>query len=137
MTIGGFDMPYVTAIVVINFDNVARWAEKQNIAFTTMVDLSQRPEVAALIQADMQRVNASIPDFSRVRKFVVLHKAFDADEGELTRTRKLKRRTLLTKYGEILEAMYGDRDAVDIRAEVKYRDGRTSMVETKLNVNVV
>ena len=45
MTIGGFDMPYVTAIVVINFDNVARWAEKQNIAFTTMVDLSQRPEV--------------------------------------------------------------------------------------------
>lgn len=137
MTVGGFDMPYVTAIVVINFDNVARWAEKQNIAFTTMVDLSQRPEVAALIQADMQRVNASIPDFSRVRKFVVLHKAFDADEGELTRTRKLKRRTLLTKYGDILEAMYGDREAVDMRAEVKYRDGRTSTVETKLNVNVV
>ena len=102
-----------------------------------MVDLSQRPEVAALIRADMQRVNASIPEFSRVRKFVVLHKAFDADEGELTRTRKLKRRTLLQKYGDILEAMYGDREAVDIRAEVKYRDGRTSIVETKLNVNEV
>jgi len=137
MTIGGFDMPYVSAIVVINFDNVARWAEKSNIAFTTMVNLSQRPEVATLIQADMQRVNASIPEFSRIRKFVVLHKAFDADEGELTRTRKLKRRTLLQKYGDILEAIYGDRDAVEISAEVKYRDGRTSIVETKLNVNEV
>lgn len=137
MTIGGFDMPYVTAIIVINFDNVARWAEKSNIAFTTMVDLSQKPEIIALISEDVKRVNASLPEFSRLKKFVILHKAFDADEGELTRTRKLKRRTLMQKYGDILDAMYGDRDAVDVRAEVKYRDGRTSVVETELRVNRV
>ncbi|MCU0511344.1 MAG: AMP-binding protein [Anaerolineae bacterium] len=134
MTIGGFDMPYVTAIIVINFDNVARFAEKNGISFTTMVDLSQKAEVAQLIRADVERVNASLPEFSRLRKFVILHKAFDADEGELTRTRKLKRRTLTQKYGDILEAMYGDRDSVQVRAEVKYRDGRTAVVETLLNV---
>jgi long-chain acyl-CoA synthetase len=134
MTIGGFDMAFVTAIIVIDFDNVARWAEKRNISFTTMVDLSQKAEVAELITEDVHRVNASLPEFSRLRKFVILHKAFDADEGELTRTRKLKRRTLQQKYGDILEAMYGDRDAVQVRAEVKYRDGRTSVVETQLNV---
>ncbi len=134
MTIGGFDMEYVTAIIIINFDNVARWAEKHMLSFTTMVDLSQKPEIAELIKQDVVRVNDSLPPFSRVKKFVVLHKAFDADEGELTRTRKLIRRTLLQKYGEILEAMYGDKKGVRVRAEVKYRDGRAGVVETDLNV---
>ncbi len=137
MTVGGFDMPYVTAIVIINFDNVARWAEKRGISFTTMVDLSQKPEVAALIIQDIERVNKDIPEFSRIHKFVILHKAFDADEGELTRTRKLKRRTLTQKYGDILDAMYGNRDAVQVRAEVKYRDGREAVIETQLNVCTV
>jgi long-chain acyl-CoA synthetase len=134
MTVGGFDMDYVTAIIVINFDNVARWAEKQGLSFTTMVDLSQRREIADLVMQDIHRVNDSLPDYSRVRKFVILHKEFDADEGELTRTRKLKRRTLQQKYGDILEAMYGDLEGVRVRAEVKYRDGRVSTVETDLNV---
>ncbi len=134
MTIGGFDMDYVTAIIVINFDNVARWAEKRGIAFTTMVDLSQKPEVAQLIKEDVLRVNASLPDFSRIRRFVILHKAFDADEGELTRTRKLVRRTLMQKYGDILDALYSDKTGVRVRAEVKYRDGRVGVVETDLNV---
>jgi len=134
MTIGGFDMDYVTAIIVINFDNVARWAEKRALSFTTMVDLSQRPEISELIIEDIKRVNSSLPEYSRLRKFVILHKEFDADEGELTRTRKLKRRTLQQKYGDILEAMYGNSEGVRVRAEVKYRDGRTGVVETDLNV---
>ncbi len=137
MTIGGFDMDYVSAIIIINFDNVARWAEKRGLSFTTMVDLSQKPEVAELIKQDVVRVNQSLPEWSRVRKFVILHKAFDADEGELTRTRKLVRRTLIQKYGEILDAIYGDKPGVRVRAEVKYRDGRTGVVETDLNVVTV
>lgn len=137
MTIGGFDMDFVTAIIVIDFENVARWAEKQAISFTTMVDLSQKEQTYNLILQDIQRVNDSLPEFSRVKKFVILHKEFDADEGELTRTRKLKRRTLQQKYGDILEAMYGDRNTVNVRAEVKYRDGRTSVVETELHVHDV
>jgi long-chain acyl-CoA synthetase len=134
MTIGGFDMDFVSAIIIINFDNVARWAEKRSLSFTTMVDLSQKPEVAALISEDVVRVNQSLPEWSRIRKFVILHKAFDADEGELTRTRKLVRRNLLKKYGDILEAIYGDHRSVRVRAEVKYRDGRVGVVETDLNV---
>ncbi|MCS6835592.1 MAG: AMP-binding protein [Anaerolineae bacterium] len=134
MTVGGSDLAFVTALIVINFDNVARWAEKRGISFTTMVDLSQKEEVAELIRQDVQRVNASLPEFSRLRRFVILHKAFDADEGELTRTRKLKRRTLMTKYSDLLEAMYGDQRQVRVRAEVKYRDGREGVVETDLKV---
>lgn len=134
MTIGGFDMEYVSAIIIINFDNVARWAEKRALSFTTMVDLSQKPEVAELIKQDVDRVNKSLPEWSRIKKFVILHKAFDADEGELTRTRKLVRRNLIKKYGDILDAIYTDKQGVLVRAEVKYRDGRTGMVETDLNV---
>ncbi len=134
MTIGGFDMDYVTAIITIDFENVARWAEKNGIAFTTYVDLSQKSEVYELIKKDIERVNESLPEVGRVKKFVILHKAFDADEGELTRTRKLRRGTLQNKYGDILEAMYGDKADVNVRAEVKYRDGRIGVVETALRV---
>ncbi len=137
MTVGGFDMHYVTAIVNIDFDNVARWAEKQRVAFTTFVDLSQKPEVYDLIKRDIEAVNATLPPAARVRKFVILHKAFDADENELTRTRKLRRRTLENKYGEMLHAMYNDLDSVTVSAEVKYRDGRSGIVETAVRVCVV
>lgn len=137
MTIGGFDMDYVTAIVVINFENVSRWAEKRGLSFTTFVDLSQRSEVYDLIEQDIIRVNESLPLPGRLRKFVILHKEFDADEGELTRTRKLKRRTLFNKYSDILEALYGTREKIAVRAEVKYRDGRSGVVETELNIRDV
>lgn len=134
MTVGGFDMHYVTAIINIDFENVARWAEKNRIAFTTFVDLSQKPEVYELIKKEVERVNATLPPPARIQKFVILHKAFDADEAELTRTRKLRRRTLEQKYGMMLDAMYGDLDQVKVSAEVKYRDGRTGTVETAVRV---
>ncbi len=137
MAVGGFDMEYVTAIITIDFDNVARWAEKNRIGFTTYVDLSQKPEVYALIKQDIQRVNDTLPPAARVKKFVILHKTFDADEAELTRTRKLKRRVLEQKYGEMLDAMYSDRESVTVSAEVKYRDGRTGIVETAVTVCTV
>lgn len=134
MTIGGFDMEFVSAIIVINFDNVSRWAEKNGIAFTTFVDLSQKREVYELVKQDIERVNASLPEKSHLKRFVILHKEFDADEGELTRTRKLKRHTLYSKYADILEALYSAGKRVNVRAEVKYRDGRAGVVETELNI---
>lgn len=137
MTVGGFDMHYVTAIINIDFENVARWAEKNRIAFTTFVDLSQKPEVYDLIKKEVERVNATLPPAARVKKFVILHKAFDADEAELTRTRKLRRRTLEQKYGMMLDAMYGNLEQVVVSAEVKYRDGRTGTVETAVRVCAV
>lgn len=134
MTIGGWDMDFVSAIIVIDFQNVSRWAEKHGIAFTTYVDLSQKSEVYDLIREDIHRVNESLPEYSRVKRFVILHKEFDADEAELTRTRKLRRGALQKKYGDLLEAIYGDQRKVHVSAEVKYRDGRTGVVETELHV---
>ncbi len=137
MAVGGFDMHFVTTIININFDNVARWAEKNRIAFTTFVDLSQKPEVYDLIKSEIVRVNETLPPPARVKKFVILHKTFDADEAELTRTRKLRRRALEQKYGQMLDAMYGNLENVTVSAEVKYRDGRMGVVETAVRVGVL
>jgi long-chain acyl-CoA synthetase len=134
MTVGGFDMEYVTAIVIIDFENVSRWAEKNRVSFTTFVDLSQKQEVYDLVRKEIERVNDTLPPAGRIRKFVILHKAFDADEAELTRTRKLRRRALEKRYGDMLDAMYNNRDEVTVSAEVKYRDGRSGTVETSVRV---
>ena len=79
-------------------------------------------------------VNESLPAYSQVKRFVILHKEFDADEAELTRTRKLRRGALQEKYHDLLEAIYGGRRQVHVSAEVRYRDGRTGTVETELRV---
>jgi len=134
MTVGGFDMAYVTAIVIIDFENVSRWAEKNRLNFTTYVDLTQKPQVYDIIKKEIHRVNENLPESARIRKFVILHKAFDADEAELTRTRKLRRKALEQRYGMMLDAMYTDKDEVTVSAEVKYRDGRTGVVETSVRV---
>jgi long-chain acyl-CoA synthetase len=137
MTVGGFDMDYVTAIVIIDFENVSRWAEKNRVSFTTFVDLSQKQEVYNLVKEEILHVNATLPQYARIQKFVILHKAFDADEAELTRTRKLRRRALEKRYGDMLDAMYNNREEVTVKAEVKYRDGRTGTVETAVRVMAI
>ena len=137
MAVGGFDMEFVTAIIIIDFENVSRWAEKNRVHFTTYVDLTQKPEVYEIIRKEIDRVNETLPEHARIRKFVILHKAFDADEAELTRTRKLRRRALEQRYGEMLDAMYSDKDAVTVSAEVKYRDGRSGVIETSVKVATV
>jgi len=134
MALGGEDMPYVTALINIDFDNVGRWAEKQGIAYTTYLDLSQRQKVYELIRKDVERVNRSLPASARLRKFVLLHKELDADEGELTRTRKLRRNLCSERYGDMISAMYGGEESIQVRAAVKYRDGRESTVKTAVRI---
>jgi long-chain acyl-CoA synthetase len=134
MSIGGKARPYVAAIINIDFENVGRWAERRGIGYTTFVDLSQKPEVYDLIRADVERVNKTLPPPARVRKFVLLHKEFDPDESELTRTRKLRRGFMEERYREMIETMYGDGAEVRVRASVKYRDGRTGVLETAVRV---
>ncbi|NIO70750.1 MAG: AMP-binding protein, partial [Anaerolineae bacterium] len=134
MSIGGEDSPFVTALINIDFDNVGRWAERQGLAYTTFVDLSQKPEVYELIRKDVERVNRTLPPAARVRKFVLLHKEFDADEGELTRTRKLRRGHLGERYGDMIATMYGGGDRVQVQAAVKYRDGREGVIETTVRI---
>jgi long-chain acyl-CoA synthetase len=137
MAVGGFDMPYVCALVTIDFDNTARWAEKHGISFTTMLDLAQKQNVHNLVGGEIERVNKSLPANSRVRRFVILNKAFDADEAELTRTRKLRRRHLEQRYGDILSAIYAGEPSITIQSEVMYQDGRTATRETDLIISDV
>jgi long-chain acyl-CoA synthetase len=137
MVIGGRDKDYVSAIINIDFAMVGKWAERHRIPYTTFVDLSQKKEVADLVRQDLERVNGYLPESSRVRKFVLLHKEFDPDEAELTRTRKLRREFMEQRYKELIDALYGGRDRVDVQAPVTYRDGRKGVVATAIQVRNV
>ncbi len=134
MAIGGADKEYVTTIIIIDFDNVGRWAEKRGLAYTTFVDLSQKPEVYELILEDVLRVNETLPPAARVRKFALLHKEFDPDEAELTRTRKLRRTYMEERYHQMIDTMYRGGTEVSVQAEVKYRDGRSGIIETAVRI---
>ncbi|MBI4671957.1 MAG: AMP-binding protein [Chloroflexi bacterium] len=134
MTLGGADKPFVAALINIDFEHVGRWAERRGLVYTTFVDLAQKPEVYALIQEQVAQVNRTLPPAARVQRFVLLHKEFDADEGELTRTRKLRRKQLGERYREMIDALYDGAENVRVRAAVKYRDGREGVIETTLRL---
>ncbi|MFC1964456.1 AMP-dependent synthetase/ligase [Chloroflexota bacterium] len=137
MVIGGKDKEFVSAILNIDFTMVGKWAERNRIPYTTFVDLSQKKKVADLVQKDLVRVNSYLPEQSRVGRFVLMHKEFDPDEAELTRTRKLRREFMEERYKDLIDAMYSDRDSIDIIAPVTYRDGRKGTVTTSIKVRSI
>jgi len=128
---------YLSVIIVINYDNVSRWAGQSKVAFTSFAELSQAPEVYDLIRQDIQRVNQTVPAGSRVKKYINLHKELDPDEGELTRTRNLRRAFLEARFRKLVDAIYSDNDAVSIETRDGYRDGRTGTLETSLRIRSV
>ena len=137
MVVGGRDKDFVSAIINMDFTMVGKWAERRRIPYTTFVDLSQKQEVADLVEKDLLRVNSYLPELSRVRKFVLLHKEFDPDEAELTRTRKLRREFVEERYRALIQGMYGDADEVEVEASVTYRDGRKGTVKTGIKIRTV
>jgi len=134
MVVGGKEREFLFAIINIDFDNVGRWAEKNGYSYTTFVDLSQKKEVYNLIQIDVERVNKDLPKGARVKRFALLHKEFDPDEGELTKTRKLRRSFLDEKYKTMIDAAYSHLPKVTTEAQVKYRDGRTALIQTEISI---
>lgn len=128
---------YAAALVSCDFGMAGRWAEARHIPYTTLVELSQLPPVIKLLAEQIRKTNDFIPSESRVRKFISLHKEFDPDEAELTRSRKLKRTELTRKYSELLQAIYEDKTDVNIETEVSYKDGRKSKIRALLSVNSV
>ena len=125
------------AVIVINDVTVGRWAGQHGVAYSTFAELSQRPEVYALIKEEIQKIDSALPARSRVQKYVVLHKEFDPDEGEMTRSRKLRRHVLTEHYRALINAIYGNKTTVPIQAHVTYRDGREGTVKTFLNIKSV
>jgi long-chain acyl-CoA synthetase len=102
----GEERPYVVALIQIDMGNVGNWAEARRLPFTTFKDLSGKPEVVALIAEAIARVNQDLPEAARIREFALFDKELDADDDELTRTQKVRRATILTKYGGMIEALY-------------------------------
>ena len=130
----GKDRPYLTAMLCIDMGIVGKWAEKKRISYTTYTDLSAKPEVYELLQKEVEQVNATLPAAARIRKFVLLYKELDADDEELTRTRKVRRRFVEERYREIIEALYGGQQQVAIDTTIKFQDGRTAQIRTTLLV---
>ena len=137
VAIGGEDKDYIFSIVVIDFDSVGRWAEKNRIPYTTLADLSQRKEVYDLIEPEVKRVNKVLPKAAQIKKYLILYKEFDADEGELTRTRKVKRGFIEQRYSDLVGAAFADLDKLEAKTKVKYRDGTEREIITMVNIRSV
>ena len=129
--------PFVAAIVAIDATTVGNWAERHNLAYTSFQDLCARPEVRALVAEEIGKCNAGIPEPIRIRRFLVLNKEFDADDDEITRTRKIRRRFVAEKYAAIVEAFYRDAAEVEVSAEITYEDGRKSVLRSTLAIGDV
>jgi long-chain acyl-CoA synthetase len=130
----GRDRDYLAAIICIRFPIVAKWAEKNRIAFTTYSDLSSRPEVLELLRKEVEKVNATLPEGQRIRQFLLLYKELDADDGELTRTRKVRRGVIAEKYGDIIDSIFAGRPEIDVDTQITFQDGTTQRVRTRLKV---
>jgi long-chain acyl-CoA synthetase len=135
--ITGDDMDYVGALISIDFPNLGKWAETRRIPYTTFVDLSQKLEVYELIKKDIMGINRRLPEKQRIRRFALLHKELDADDAELTRTRKLRRKEVSQRYHDMIEALYSDQMEYTAEAKVTYRDGRTATITTKVRIATV
>jgi long-chain acyl-CoA synthetase len=127
--------PFVAAIVCIRFSVVAKWAEQRGIGYTTYANLAANPAVAALLGGEVDRVNATLAGGQRIRRFLLLFKELDADDGELTRTRKVRRGVVDARYGELIAALYDGRDRARLTTEVTFEDGRKGRVEAEMAIH--
>lgn len=131
---GGGDYPFVTAMINIDFSNVGKWAENKRISYTTYTDLAQKSDVYQLILEDVQRTNDDLPKAARIQRFLLLHKELDADDAELTRTRKVRRGFVAERYAEIIDGLYSGNDSIAIESVITYQDGRTQTLTVSLNI---
>jgi long-chain acyl-CoA synthetase len=138
----GQKRPCATALINIDLAAVGSWAERRNIPYTSYTDLAQKPEVYDLIYPEIVRVNKSLGEDellrgAQIRKYLILHKELDADDQEMTRTRKLRRGFIAEKYAPLIEALYSGNDRVMVEAKVTYEDGRTGTVRADVRIREV
>src|SRR3954464_14944135 len=129
----------VCAFINIDPEAVGNWAEKRNMPYTGYTDLASRDEVYELVRGCIERVNADLagePELanSQIHRFLILHKQLDADDGELTRTRKVRRGYVGEKYQTLVDAMYAGRESIHVEAQVRYEDGRTGTYAADLKI---
>jgi long-chain acyl-CoA synthetase len=130
----GAGQSHLAAMICIRFPIVSKWAERNRIAFTTYSDLAGRPQVLDLLREEVRKVNETLPPAQRLRDFVLLYKELDADDEELTRTRKVRRGVIARKYGDIIAAIYGGADSIPVDTTIAFQDGTTQRIRTTLAV---
>jgi long-chain acyl-CoA synthetase len=133
----GEGMPYLTVMVNIDMENVGNWAEERKIPYTTYTDLSQQPQVEELIREEVQKVNQRLPQAMRLKKFLLLYKLLDADDEELTRTGKVRRKFVYEQYRDLIEAMYKELSGLKVKGKVRYRDGQVGTIETTVRIHTL
>lgn len=137
MVLGDNTKPFVGALVQIDGEMVGRWAEQRTIGYSTFTDLSQKPEVRALVREEIEKVNRLLPEPSRLARFANFPKELDPDEGELTRTRKLRREFLEDRYSPLIGAIYSGTDEVYIDIPITYQDGRKGSLRVDVAIEDV
>ena len=130
----GSKKPYLSAIICIRYSVLSKWAEQKRVAFTTYSDLASKIEVEKLLISEVKIVNESVPKKQQIKKFVLLYKEFDADDDELTRTKKLRRNFVINKYNKIVEAIYGQQKTIKIDTVINLQDGGEQRIKTDLNI---
>ncbi|MFH1349659.1 MAG: AMP-binding protein [Pseudomonadota bacterium] len=128
---------YIGVLVNIDLDNLGHWAETHHIPYTTFADLSQKPQVIELIRQEIVKVNEALPEYSRIRKFINLHKEFDPDEAEMTRTRKIRRTFVEERFKQMIDAIFGTEEEMEITSQIIYRDGRRGVTKSIVKVTQV
>ncbi|MFW6203464.1 MAG: AMP-binding protein [Actinomycetota bacterium] len=122
----GTPRPYIAAMITIDMQTVGAWAERSHLSYTTYTDLAQKPAVYQLIAEEVHHANQDLPESIRVRRFLLLHKQLDPDDEEITRTRKVRRGVIVERYGDLVDALYGDADSVSVTSTITYQDGTTA-----------
>ena len=138
----GHERDFVAAFVNIDLDAVSNWAERNNIIYASYQELAAHPQVYELVKGCIVQVNADLDgdsqlSSSRIRRFLVLHKELDADDGELTRTRKVRRRIVAERYAPLIDALYSEVDTCHIDTDVIFEDGRRGQISADLRIDNV
>jgi long-chain acyl-CoA synthetase len=136
MVCGG-ERPYVTAIVSIDLENAGNWAKKRGISFTTFQDLSQRHEVYELVRKEIRKLCERFPENIRIKRYAILLKELHPDDGELTRTRKVRRKFVNERYQTLIEDFYQFKKEHELDIEIRYEDGRVSTFQGTVAIKEV
>jgi len=130
----GSGREFLTAIICVRFSIMSKWAEKNRIGFTSYTGLSAEPRIYEVIRGEIEHVNASLPEKQRIQRFLLLYKELDADDGELTRTRKVRRGVVSERYGQLIDALYSEAQTAHLDTEVTFEDGRKSRIKADMRI---
>ncbi len=133
----GHERPFVAAMIAIDLTTVGNWAERWSIPYTSYTDLSQKPEVRDLVRDEIVKGNATLPEATRIRRFLLLTKDLEADDAEMTRTRKVRRRFVAEKYAPVIHALYSGGEEVELATTITYEDGRQATLQSRVRIEDV